>query len=198
MKGGQRKAQKSTKSLAKAKPKPPLKRSGRLNPVPSTMATSSSLNPTMEELAYFKELGPPTLTDKLQDVDSKLRESFLSIHSSSAPSPSPLSVPPSLRALWSAHDHYNSQACKYNTFGLNIFPAEQVSNVQKTLDVMGDATVMDMWVESFLTLPSLGTDCLKNGEKDREGCVAYVSNTSLWVCFGCSSEVRSTPKAHYT
>jgi hypothetical protein len=79
----------------------------------------------------------------------------------------------SLREIWKRSNDLNLTACPYNTFGLNVFSVETVSEFQSTVDIFGDKENIKLWFKES------GTP---------EQSVSNLSNRSVWVCIGCYNE----------
>ena len=81
--------------------------------------------------------------------------------------------PDNLKHIWNVSNGLNLIGCPYNTYGLNIFSVEHISEYKNTVAIFGDIENMDSWYES---------------SNDKMDTISYYSDSSLWVCIGCFNE----------
>ena len=81
--------------------------------------------------------------------------------------------PDNLKHIWNVSNGLNLIGCPYNTYGLNIFSVEHISEYKNTVAIFGDVENMDSWYES---------------SNDKMDSISYYSDSSLWVCIGCFNE----------
>ena len=84
-----------------------------------------------------------------------------------------IEYPDNLKHIWNVSNGLNLIGCPYNTYGLNIFSVEHISDYKNTVSIFGDIENMNSWYES---------------SNDKMNSISYYSDSSLWVCIGCFNE----------
>lgn len=84
-----------------------------------------------------------------------------------------IEYPDNLKQIWNISNGVNLLGCPYNTYGLNIFSVEHISDYKNTVSIFGDMENINNWYKS---------------STNKIDSVSYYSDSSLWLCIGCFNE----------